>query len=280
MNTMITSPHFETLQREDPSSYLTHLKQYILPESLSPEGELNWGRLIGTWHEKKSGNQPLIHTYAFCIDGKEGGIYMDCRPGKIFVKCLVHLFARPLHTLIKTIYQISLYPIFFEIAKIYRSKQTENMTNPFKACADIILTPLYGIILTVVTVAVLISGIFASENLYEGRKLLGKIEQASNWGKQHTFWTLAKCFQPYSLEILKHYEVRKFSDTIYLEKGMQEKILLERSLSNYTRAKILFKKRCFDPFSCSKLKASSAYQSPIILEMAVEDNKVTQSFEP
>ena len=181
VNLMNVDQHFpisKIIVPEEPSSsYVSQLQQYILPEYLSSTGELNWGRLICTWHEKKDSNQIVTHTYAACIDGKEAGIYLDCLPGKIFVKCLVHLFARPLFTLVKTIYQLSLYPIFQEIAKAYHSIQSkhEKFKQVFKAFADLLLTPVYGVILTVATIGVLIFGLFSIENLYEGRKLLGKI---------------------------------------------------------------------------------------------------------
>lgn len=247
------------IQMEDPLSYIDQLQQHILPEVVSQEGELNWGRLICIWREKQENGSLLIHTYAACIDGKDGSLYLDCRPRKILAKCLAHLLVRPLHTIIKTIYHLSLYPILHEIAKSYLSDKTkQEKMNVFKVVADIVRTPLYGLVLTITTLAVLIAGAFAPENLYDGRRLLGKIEQSSNWGQRHTFWTLAKCFQAYPLETLEHYGEKDFScDTFY-----QGQDLIERQLANFARAQIRYKKKVFDIFDCTKLKSEAEYIYP------------------
>lgn len=265
---MIINPTFSNIQdlpdQQASSLYTDQLQQHILPEELSPSGELNWGRLICTWHEKKEDHQIITHTYAACIDGKDGGIYLDCRPRKIFAKCLVHLFTRPIFTIIKTAYHLSLYPIFNEIVKSYHSNlpKQEKFKNLVKASADILLTPLYGVALTVCTLAVLIVGTFNPQNLYEGRKILGKIEQASNWGQIHTFWTLAKCFQPTPLENLNYYGQRDFShDTVYQD---QTDNSLDRQLTNFARAHIVHKRKVFDLFACKKLSPDTLYQSPIL----------------
>lgn len=273
MNVIQTIPTTQIALPEESSSYIFELQQYILPETpLSPAGELNWGRLICTWHEKRQKNHVVTHTYAACIDGKEGGIYLDCSPRVIFTKCVGHLFARPLFTIVKTIYQLSLYPIFNEIAKAYHSVQSkhEKIKNIFKSITDILLTPIYGVILTVATVAVLIIGPFAPGNFYEGRKFLGKIEQASNWGQIHTSWTLAKCFQPLPLDVLEVYAERDFShDTAYQQEGSEEKILIERQLANFARARIRHKKKNLDVLSCSKLPPAAVYQSPVMKKMGI-----------
>lgn len=249
-------------QPEECGSYICQLQQHILPEFLSPEGELNWGRLICTWHQKKDADCSVTHTYAASIDGCEGKIYLDCRPRKILAKCFTHLFVRPLHTLVKTIYSLSLYPIFQEIVKFNQPDRPkeEKIKNIFRAMADIFLTPIYGLILTAATAAILIISPFSPEYLYEGRKLLGKIELASNWGNVHTFWTLTECFQPYPLEILEQFGNLKFDrDTIYPDQSP-----LEKQLANFARAHVRHKQKTFDIFSCSKLPANTVYISPIM----------------
>ena len=261
MNINQTIPVFIPVN-DEPNAYLSRLQEHIIPEILSTKGELNWGRLICTWREKQESGEIITHTYAACIDGKEGDIYLDCRPRKIFAKCLAHLFMRPFFTLIKTAYHISLYPLFKELTKAYHSTQPkeEKIKNIFKALTDIVLTPLYGLALTVATLGVLFFGIIDTEHLYEGRKILGKIEQLSNRDQAHTSWTLAECFQPYPLEILEYYGQKNFShDTLY-----QELDPIDRQLANLARAHIRHKKRVFDLFSCSKLKPHTLYQSPIL----------------
>lgn len=254
-------PYNPSVQTEERADYITQLQEHILPEYVSTGGELNWGRLICTWHQKR-GDEIVTHTYAACVDAYEGSIYVDCRPLKIFAKCVAHLFARPLHALIKTVYSLSLYPIFRQIVKFNQSPlaKEEKIKNLFKAAADIVMTPVYGVILTVATVAVLIMGLFSPENLYEGRKLLGKIELASNWGDGHSAWTLTECFQPYPLEILGQYGYLEFEkDTVYPDGSP-----LEKQLANFARAHIRHKHKAFDYFECRKLKKDDVYHSPVL----------------
>ncbi|HEV8052163.1 MAG TPA: hypothetical protein VGP47_06695 [Parachlamydiaceae bacterium] len=262
MNIVQTLPIHPTNFQEEHGTFISQLQQHILPEFTSAAGELNWGRLICTWHQKKESGRIVTHTYASCIDGYEGSIYLDCRPRKILAKCFVHLFTRPFHAIAKAVYHLSLYPIFKEIAKFNHPdcSKEEKIKNIFKAVVDIVLTPLYGIVLTVVTVAILIIGPFSVEYLYEGRKLLGKIELASNWGNAHTFWTLAPCFQPYPLEILWQYGELEFDkDTVYPDQSP-----LEKQLANFARAHIRYNIKHFDIFSCSKMPENLTYQSPIL----------------
>lgn len=262
-NTDFLSFSSENIMPAEDASDLAALHPYILPETLSDNGETCWGRLLCQWHEKKSDGNIQTHRYAALIDGRDGGIYFDCRPGKIFAKCVLQLFVRPLFTLIKTIYHISLYPIFSEMMKSCQNDSSLQERNEkiYRAALDIVRTPLYGFILTITTVAVLIIGTISPLRLYEGRKLLGQIEQAANWGEIHTPWTLADCFQPFPLEVLEIYARKKDRpDTSY-----ENLTSVEKSLANFARACIRARRRRFDIFSCAKLNSNATYNSPILM---------------
>jgi hypothetical protein len=237
--------------------YLDQLQHHILARTDSP-----WGHLICKWHEKKSNGKQLVHTYAFCIDRQEWGLYLDCRPVKIFAKCLAQLIARPFHIAVKTIYHLSMIPIFYEIAQTYRGLQSkqECLKNSMRSLADIIRTPLYGLAMIVTSIAMLVISPFAPESLFTGRMLLGKIEQKACWDEIHTPWTLAKCFQPFSMSSLDHYGHRDYSeDTIYTSDDP-----LEKQLTNFARKRILFLRKNGDLFSCQDLDEQTAYTSPVL----------------
>ena len=107
---------------------------------------------------------------------------------------------------------------------------------------DIVRTPIYGVALTVLAVVGFILGLFGSEKIYDLRLLMGKIEQSLNWGKPHTTWTLAPCFQPSDLnQIDTIWGSRSFDDTSYPNDS--------RGKINYARAKIIHDRK----FSCPLL---------------------------
>lgn len=230
---------------------IQHLNPFILPET-GP-----WGRLICTWHEKREG-QVIVHTYAASIDCKEGGIYFDCRPRKIAIKCLAQLVGRPFYTVAKTIYHLSMIPIFQEISQMHREGQVtqEEWIAIAKSLADIVRTPLYGIVITIATITTLVFAAFNPTTLYEGRKWIGKIEEEANWGEKHTSWTLAKCFQPFSIDTLYDYGQKNCShDTIYPTDDPTAK-----QLAHFARSCIRHRQRHFDFFECRQLKEGEPYQ--------------------
>jgi len=238
--------------------YLPQLEDYVFPEFLSSDGHLKWGRLICNWH-KINKERIDTHTYAACIDGSSREIYTDCSPQKILVKFTLHLFIRPIFTLIKTIYFLSLYPIFVEIAHCFQSKESreEKIRRIFKPVAEIFLTPLYGLILTICTVAIIVTSLFSEEWIYDGRKLLGQIELMSNWGIPRTLWTLAPCFQPFPFETLENHGSTIHKNTFY-----ENPTPLNHQLANFARAFIRYQMNNTDILTCSKFPHDQIYRSP------------------
>jgi hypothetical protein len=268
---------------DEETQLMRQVAAYTVVEEFSSTGEGTWGRLNCTWVEKRDGKL-LVHNYAACIDGENRDVFIDDTPSKIFAKCVTQLFVRPLFTLAKTVYALSFIPIFCEIKKYSLSKQSgsDTLKNVGKALADIVLTPIFGTILTITTLAAIFFGIISISSMYESRKILGRIEQLSNWGKKRIMpATLAPCFQPKSLEEVKKYGIIEFNDTDYTE--MNE---IQRALANFARAHIkherigdnpcvalFFNKTCqdlfrgFNLFSCSRITEGDKYESPILSEI-------------
>jgi len=240
---------------QDP--YIAALQSHVVPECLSPEGELSWGRLICKWNEKREDGSILNHTYASCVDAVTGDIYVDDSPKLIFLKIFANLIARPVFTLAKTAYHLSLYPVFCEIATAISAEQDYRyaIKNVCKELVDVVATPLWGLALMVAGIGVLILAPFGTDKLYAGRKFLGEIEQLSNWGERKTSWTLSKCFQPYSVEIIQRFSYEKFPDTAY------EGDAVDDGLANFARAHIRYKNKNFDFFSCDYFPEGKSYHS-------------------
>lgn len=253
-------------------AHLDELARCIAPEVLSDDGSPKWGRLITTWNEKTSDGNGITHTYAACVDCHFGEIYYDCSPSLIFRKCLMQLLVRPLHILAKTIYHVAMIPLLTDLPKLITGKKsfTATTTTAIRSIADIIRTPFYGLTLMAVSFYVLACAVFNPHSLYEGRRLIGAIEEESNWYRKHTFWTLSKCFQPYPIEILSEFEIQDFShDTVYPSNSS-----FDRQITNFTRSQIRHHQKTFDHFSCTQLQKGEAYTSPILLpQTASKDEK-------
>lgn len=191
--------NFQTWRDENP---------YLEEHFRFPDGEeCGWGRIQAKWHEQHEGID-ITHICAFTLNLQSGDIYLDCSKLKIWTKCLVLTIGRPLLGVYKTIYHVFLplsIPVEICIA-IHRGIQNQESAGTIAKnagirvlnnFADIIRTPLYTVILTIVTLSAVIIGPFAPHKLYDLRALAGRIENALNRGEE-SFWTMAPCFQPIS----------------------------------------------------------------------------------
>jgi hypothetical protein len=123
----------------------------------------------------------------------------DDRIGKIFFSMIL---VRPLKTIIKTMYHLCL-PISIP-REIYISILRDNKSNinylklainaTGKTVVDIIRTPLYGIVLTIVAVCGSLAFFVKKDSLKNLRKLHGQIELSLHWGNK--FRCLVECFLP------------------------------------------------------------------------------------
>ena len=252
-----------TTSTQTSTPWLDDISKRIIPELTEGDGSLQWGRLITEWSEKNPKGTLLKHTYAACVDGETGGLFNDCNLSLIFKKCLTQLLVRPFHSIAKTIYHASFIPLFVELPDLYYGKKPikQLLNTAVLTFTDIIRTPLYGIALIAASAYVLARAIFDPATLYNGRKLIGEIEEEANRGLKHTDWTLTHCFQPYPIEVLKDYEIQDFSlDTLYPSNSP-----IDKQLTNFARSKIRHKQKRFDIFSCSQLAKGQPYTSPILL---------------
>lgn len=212
-----------------------------------PNGDdSGWGRINAKWHEKHDGID-LTHICAFTLDLQTGDIFLDCTKQKIWTKCLLLTLGRPLFGLLKTTYHLIL-PISIPV-EIFNAIYG-GITNSESAITiasnvgirvwhnvlDIVRTPLYTVVLTVITLAAVIVGPFAPRNLFELRALAGRVENALTRGED--FWTLAPCFQPIAnLMTIEDEEKYVKNDTEYDPDEVLHRLNnLARSYVNYRRS--------------------------------------------
>lgn len=212
----------------------------LLPLIYDRESSANqWKRIKCEWKEKAPN---LTHVVACTINAQTTDLYLDCRERKIWAKCVALTFIRPLHTIIlKTVYHILL-PISLplEIASRYLTARKYNLSiqkticlcvvKVFYSLQDIFRSPLYGTILTIISLSGVLIGPIAPEKLYDIRELYSKVESSLNDGKQISAWRLAPCFLPFTnLRRVKR-DLRKFDATEYYKNEFMD------GLANRARA--------------------------------------------
>ncbi len=198
----------------------------------------NWQGIAYQWNEKNG----KTYRYSATLETSSQDIYLDTNTFLIFKKCAALLVLRPTHTVMKTLYHFTLIGVGVEIWHALKGTQTagECTKNSLKSLADIVRTPLYGIVLTVLAVAAVVVYPFASHQLYNFRKVMGKIELSLVWGNVHPkgLPILAPCFQPIAnLEtIASHKRYKKtYEDTFYDLKATA----IVHALNNLARARTL-----------------------------------------
>lgn len=173
-------------------------------DSLNNSVEPNWVRFPMVWREKV-GDRVLEHTYRTLENRSTGDIYCADSLKEVTKKFAILLFVRPLHATIKTAYHISL-PISVprEIHLALQRQSNASKTEKAKIAAiaiknnliDIGRTPLYGLVLTVISAVGIVLGIFRSEKIYELRAVAGNLELRLNRGIECGVWELTICFRP------------------------------------------------------------------------------------
>lgn len=225
-----------------------------------------WAVLECRWDEqitsKDLKTSTITHLYRAVLDTETLELYHQDSNKLLLAKYLVQVLVRPLHSLIKTAYHLTL-PISLPIETYKAVKEGLKEKKRFFeiswkviSCAvknlfDIVRTPLYGIALetlsvlgTLLAAASPLAHSCCTEGLYWVRATAAKIELALNWqnqahwifccvpGQQHKAgWIVAPCFQPVSLiMMLKHWNFQLEGTSYpYPDDALQV------SLSNYAR---------------------------------------------
>src|SRR5262249_48211820 len=141
------------------------------------------------WKEKGTG---FTHIYAPVVNIQTGEIYLDCSKKKIYAKIVIQTLLRPFLSVIKTAYHLAIpisiihiiYTTIQERKKYDRREACilENcIKNSLKSIADIVRTPVYGVAIIIVGIAIIIIGPFAPNTLYTSREILGKLMKSLYW---------------------------------------------------------------------------------------------------
>lgn len=262
------------------------VKKYIFSESESSR----WGRVICLWEEKAT---KITHIYAACINLQTGDIYLDCRKRKIWAKCCLYSFTQPFVLTAKTFYHLLLpISIPYGIYKVVleASQEEEKISNKElskrifeqigKNLADIVRTPLYAIVLTIIGISGVLIGPLVPEKLYDIRMTITKIETALNWGDGYSPWNQFPCLLSIgNLMTIEHYWSTYFKDdTEYFMNGNDRLTLY--GLTNLARAQVKFRRNnsvlfndCFQKYSENKIYISRSTPETVKLEQFQKEIK-------
>lgn len=228
--------------------------------------QCKWARINCEWVETKTDDTTLRHIYAACINLENGHMYLDCTKKKLFAKCWCLTFIRPLHAIGKTIYHLLL-PISIP-CEIYKAIQEATrvkantwdttkivVRNLGRNFADIIRTPLYATVLTIITLAGGVIGLLAPHRLYDIREIAGKIETALNWGEDWSFWMLAPCLT---------FKADLIYTVDYYNKNVED---ISDGLSTFAKKQIEFRRHnrfifndCWRKLDANKVYRSASYE--------------------
>lgn len=159
-----------------------------------------WGIIECSYKQRKNGKETVYHVPAV-INLLNGDLYPKSQTGKIQRECFKVTIMRPLITpvlmfmkILKLFQNIVLMvgKTFFPLGPTSRKNDLQKCMRPL---ADLVRLPLYGVVLTLISLAGIILSPFHSIGAYSIQELYGKVEQSLNWGKKQTFFTLAPSFQ-------------------------------------------------------------------------------------
>ncbi|MGK5595320.1 MAG: hypothetical protein ACSNEK_08190 [Parachlamydiaceae bacterium] len=149
-------------------------------------------RIICRWKENKN----HVHIFLATINVETGEVYLDCRRRKILAKHLSLAVTRPIFTLIRLIWHLTIIgPLSVEAMELSKEikkekekknfQQHELRNHVFKLLSismlrnfvDILRTPMYGAAMTIVSIVALPLGVFNPNSLYTTRAIVGRLER-------------------------------------------------------------------------------------------------------
>jgi hypothetical protein len=273
------------------TNYPDFMTKYVVQE----EGP-RWGRVMCIWQEVKPGQSKVQHIYAASIDLQNGDIYLDCRKRKLWVKCCLYSLVQPIFFTVKTVYHLLL-PISVPF-EIYHTLQTARkqqkvtgimltkkiFKNIGKNIADIVRTPLYALVLTMVGIAGVLIGPLAPKTLYHIRMTIGKLERSLNWGVEHNSWNLFRCLHRIdNLTKIDWRYVHDYDNTEYIHDNESKKIEqtlhgltnLAYLLINFRRENSRLFNDCFRTYPMNKPYISASTRQSFLENWKAEAGKQT-----
>lgn len=160
------------------------------------------------WGELSYGIDEIV-CYNDHVDLSTNDLYNGLSMNKIGMIFGIMILGRPINTICKTLYHICIpisIPREIRLANLQSSvdRKTRDLQEPnfcwisakavMKSLVDIVRTPLYGIVLTIISIVGTIAFFVSPNELKQIRKWHGKLEISLHWGNKHR--CLVECFTP------------------------------------------------------------------------------------
>ena len=193
---MTTISRFESLYIQKlKEKYPDYINEIITPLSAK------WGIIECSYKQRENGKETVYRVPAV-INLVNGDLYPKSQTGKIQRECFKVTMMRPLIT--PVLMSIKIWELFENILMVGKTflinpldhTSTKNyLQKCIRPLVDLVRLPLYGVVLTLISLTGIILSPFHSISAYSIQELYGKVEQSLNWGEKQTFFTLAPSFQ-------------------------------------------------------------------------------------
>jgi hypothetical protein len=186
--------HPEKRQKAEPEEYAAWIQRQ--PKNVKRifkpcPGNPRYARIERIVKLNLSPEQPPVtykHRCIVCIDPKSehaGNIYNSDSKLLLYWKFFLSTLARPVHLVVKTLYHLSLIgvaKIIFEGIK--KGENPKDLGQKIvRSLADIVRTPLYELVMTIVSAVALLVAPFQPTLLYDFRSFTGKLSNELFWGR-------------------------------------------------------------------------------------------------
>jgi hypothetical protein len=175
--------------------------------------------------------------YILCIDPKSsfaGNLYRISGGNKklgLYRKFALSAVWRPFHTMAKTLYHAAMIGVAIAIFDSLRKKSSPKILcqRVVRTLVDIVRTPLYETILTIVALTAVISAPFQPTLLYDFRALTAQLTHELHWGKRYSPpMNLTPCMaRVANIMDCEKWERRQYKNICYMDPNNPTLVALE-----------------------------------------------------
>jgi hypothetical protein len=170
-------------------------KNYNVIGCTPAEGSKKW-KLLSVDYLQKDNYGADVKMYFLCpFNSVTGDAFNSDTRGTIVQKHIGLIVGRPLHALIRTVFELTMIPFTVSLLR-HNLCGVENI-EPFRHVEDAYRILGYSARMELISLKIVLLGLFCPIDwLYDDREAYGKLEREMNWGERSNQpYTLAPCMQ-------------------------------------------------------------------------------------